>query len=321
MGENIRIIFENHFDTSVLEDQDNAATYKEHQTGEYLMNAEMTKSPMRHNILATKPAHVYTLRGRMVNRETLSCLAFVRPIINPEASLVFTMWNHDSDGSYTDPWDYRLRIEKVGIMPGWGQFNWEDYWGGNLAGVTRYNPMASVQAMWFDSPLYILEKYNTSTGGIDLMTGTGKTFVDNVKYWQLELDTSDIGPDTHSIDRIFMGAHLPLDYTISHGHSLLFQDKGKSYRTDGGSLITTLKPRFKELSFSFSVVSPSNRQKIAALLAHIGVHRDILVSLYPLNNQNSLELDYSIVGKLTKVPVMSEIIGGYYKTAMKIEET
>ena len=124
-----------------------------------------------------------------------------------------------------------------------------------------------------------------------------------------------------SLDRLVIGGHIPLNYTISHGHSMIFQDKAKSYRTDGGSLITNLKPRFKELKFSFSVVSPANRAEIAKLLATVGTHRDILVSLYPLHEEHRLDIDYSVVGKLTKVPIMTEIIGGYYKTAMQLEET
>jgi len=319
-AKNMRIAYRNVYEDSLLLYQNDGAIYKTDTVRNVIMDATRATSPSKSDLLYTKPTTHYTLVGAYKQEEDISCIAFVRPNIPGTSEFRFTVWTEDDwGGSYAaGDWSYKITMDDIGIIPGWGDFIWGAPWAGNAVAFDEYNPMSSVLIVWVDNPkIKVFTK-----GGVQWMDPD--KFRD-VKYWKLEFILEGANPLELSIDRMFMGAHTELTYNLSHGHNMTFVDSSKSYRTEGGSKVSVSRERFKQISFSLSVISAENRMEISRLLAIIGTHHDALVSLYPINGDNlldiRLETDYSLLGKFTKAPIMSEIIGGYYKTTMKLEET
>lgn len=183
---------------------------------------------------------------------------------------------------------------EVGNIVGWGDQDWGSFpWGGVYC-TDSGNPMTDIIVIWFNNVTQL------------------------AKYFHILLYTPNA--TKIEINRIFIGTFISPTYNISHGHSITFQDPAKQFRTDGGTLRTETKFRFRQLQFNLSVIDATDRTKFAELFARAGKQKDILVSLYPEDNYQRLEEDYTMIGKFTKVPVMKERIGGYYKASFTMEE-
>ena len=313
MSDNIRFLFDNVYDTSVLEDQTSAHYFTDSQR-DILMSAEQCKNASRSSVTFSKPANPYVLKGTVDGIADISCLAFVRATIPASATLKFTMWDAndwtgDWNGAFTA--EFSIPSGSVGEAIGWGDFDWGSPWGGAID-LNNGSPMSSVLVFWFDDTR---NDYALKDNSGNIITSPAI----NITNWKLEIEFT--GTTSLVIDRIFLGNYFESTFNISHGHTMAFQDSTKQYRTDGGSLRTDLKHRYKQIKAAFSVISAEQRIILAEHFARAGLHKDFLISLYPKNDLTRLEVDYTTVGKFKRVPIMVELIGGYYKGNIDVEET
>ena len=327
----VRICDNNIFDLCQFPEYSNTtyldSTYKQYEiyqlwyeTAHY--SAIKAQDPLRGSILSTKISTSYNLKAITSGTQNINYIALNRVNIPATAKLTLYMWNESDWSASTQDYvsnDYTAKFsaENIGQATGWGSFDWGSPWAGTKP-LTATNPMSNTIILWFDEGKY---GYSLTTPSDTVITN--KTVSDVIR-WRLEIDFENGVPSrtgTFSTDRIFIGEYLDLQYNMSHGHSLTFEDTSKQYRSTGGSLISNFAPRFKRLKVSFPVVSATDRTKLSSLFARVGVNRDIIFSLYPKNSEQQLEVDYTVTGKFRKVPSLVERIGGYYKTTMEIGET
>lgn len=310
MSAKIRFITENLYDNSTIEPNNSA--YKQHwlyndstvdPADVIYLDPEYAKSPLRSRAIMSEPTQSLYIKGQFLTAPAEGCLgpvvnavSFARHNIPATSAITIHFWNIDDyaiNGYDTNHATKRVFIENVGQSNAWGQGSWGCFGWGGTVNVDAMNPMSSVTTVWFEDV--------------------------EAQYFQIRI--TNPSPTAYNISRIFIGDAIELDYNISHGHSMSFADQSNQSRTDGGSLRSSAKFRYKQLSFKMATISPKDRDRLAILIARAGLQKDMLVSVYPENDNPFVEADYQMIGKFKKIPVMKEIIGGYYTCTFAMEET
>lgn len=318
MGTKIKFITENLYDNTILEYTDsdykedytyNSAAFPSNPELVQYMSPENAKNILRSRALISNPLTSLVIKGQFLNIGAEGCkgpvvnaISLARHNIPATSSLTLTLWDIDAfqqgidigAGEYDTAYATKVvTIDAVGQSNAWGDAQWGCFGWGGVISLDELSPMNNVSTYWFE---------NTEA-----------------QYFQIDIDNPAV--TSYNISRIFIGEALELDYNISHGHSVVYMDPSSQVRTDGGSIRTSAKYRYKQLTFKMATISPADRDKLTSLFARSGVQKDFLVSVYPENENPYVEADYQMIAKFKKVPVMKELIGGYYTSTFVVEET
>ena len=301
MADKIKFMSENLYDNTVLDYT--LTDYKEDTNTGIVYSPEMAQKIQRSSIISSKPSSSLVIRGAIINPGAEGCegpeingFAISRHNIPTTSSITLTLWNSTHfaiDGYNPANATNQIVISAVGQSNAWGDAQWGCFGWGGVISMDEISPMNNVFAVWFD--------------------------VTEATNWEIKIENAT--PLSYNISRIFLGRTVDLDYNISHGHSITQKDSSTQVRTDGGSLRSSAKFRYKELKFKMATISPQDRDKLSTLFSRSGQQKDFLISIYPNNDNPTLEADYQIIGKFKRVPVMREVIGGYYSASFVIEET
>lgn len=145
------------------------------------------------------------------------------------------------------------------------------------------------------------------------------SFFASARCASFELTIVDTGNTLGYMDigRLVLGKSVSI--SPSAGLNVSWQDGSKHSRTEGGSLRTEAKGKWRVCTMDIAYLDTSERNTLSDALYSAGMPSDVLLSAYEGSGGN-LERDGVFVGKLTRLPDISEFARAMWRSALTIEE-
>jgi hypothetical protein len=188
----------------------------------------------------------------------------------------------------------------AGVL-GWGDFPWDvDPWYSNNVNGNRYNTNIETH----------ITQRNTSVKFIIL---------------SITVPVSSVTPETDymEIGRLYIGRVYQPTYNFSYGYQITYKDDTKNSRTYGGNLVSTVtSPVYKTISLDIKYLDKYNRSLLADLLKFVGKRRDVVVSLFPSDDDSfNKRSEYLLHCRLTRDMSISEVAPEIFSTStIELEE-
>jgi hypothetical protein len=180
----------------------------------------------------------------------------------------------------------------VAALPakGWGEFVWGvDPWAATV--FTGWGAAYSV--LWF----------------------TGVT----VRSWRITLTDASNPAGFLQAKRLVMGNYFEPAVNAEYGLQLQWEDDSAQQRTQGGSLRTDRRARYRSLAGTLGRLDASERAVFMEACRVAGLASEIFVSVYP-GAGGSQERDYSMLGKFVRMPRNTDAEVANWKSTFQIEE-
>ena len=173
---------------------------------------------------------------------------------------------------------------------------------------------------------------NSSAVSADFAAMPSDTFKYNIPIWfdqvysgvqafKLTLTNPAAEPMNYfQIGRLFLGNSLSTAIGASFGHSLYWNENTTQYRTEAGTLRSDIITPNKVIEFSLNTISESERSSVQRALANTGKRKDFFISLFSTSCDPNIQIDYSGIVKMTKVPRYAEFAPSFYSAKYTVEE-
>ncbi len=162
----------------------------------------------------------------------------------------------------------------VGALPaiGWGEFGWGLIpWGASV--FTGWGAAFSV--LWFPAVA--------------------------ARSFRLELADASNAAGFLQAKRLLLGPYFEPAVNLDYGLQLYWQDNSPQRRTQGGSLRTDVRTRYRVLKGRLGHLSDAERAIALETLRQIGLRTETFISVFP-GEGGAEERDYSLLGKFTASP-------------------
>ncbi len=155
---------------------------------------------------------------------------------------------------------------------GWGEFPWGAVpWGASV--FTGWGAAFSV--LWFPAVL--------------------------ARSFRLEITDPANGDGYLQAKRLLLGPYFEPQVNVELGLQLYWEDNSVQRRTQGGSLRTDVRTRYRVLRAQLGHLSDSERAVAVETMRQIGLRTETFVSVFP-GMGGAQERDYSMLGKFTSMP-------------------
>lgn len=121
------------------------------------------------------------------------------------------------------------------------------------------------------------------------------------------------------VKRLLIGPYFEPAVNVEYGLQLSWQDNSTQIRTQGGSLRTDNRVLFRTLQARLSRMTTAERAVFTELVRTIGLRKETFVSVWP-DAGGSLERDYALLGKFTKMPQITNPNPANYVGDIQFEE-
>lgn len=105
---------------------------------------------------------------------------------------------------------------------------------------------------------------------------------------------------------LLIGPHWEPTVSADLGATVGVTDLSQQTRTEGGSLRTDRRPRFKTLKFSLSALPDAEASELYHMLMMTGLHAPVFVSAFPENESLSKEVMFQLHGKMKQSAAFSQ---------------
>jgi hypothetical protein len=124
---------------------------------------------------------------------------------------------------------------------------------------------------------------------------------------KLYIEIADSGNSSGYIEagRLICGYYWEPTFNADYGIQLGFDDQSNNSRNNAGDLLSDVKPRFKNMTFSLGNFSAADREKIMRMLRINGTSNGIYFTIFPDDSDKNKEQDYQIYGKLAQNPMIT----------------
>ncbi len=143
--------------------------------------------------------------------------------------------------------------------------------------------------------------------GASVFTGWGAAFsvlwfpaVGAVSF-RLELTDAANPAGFLQAKRLLLGPYFEPATTLSYGLQLHWEDNSEQRRTQGGSLRTDARVRYRVLRGDLSRLTDAERAVALETLRQIGLRSETFISVFP-GAGGAQERDFSMLGKFTSMP-------------------
>lgn len=180
----------------------------------------------------------------------------------------------------------------VAALPalGWGDFQWGAVpWGASV--FTGWGAAFSV--LWFPAVL-------------------GRSF-------RLEVTDAANADGYLQAKRLLLGPYFEPLVNVDYGLQLYWEDNSVQRRTQGGSLRTDVRTRYRVLRAQLGYLSDSERAVAVETLRQIGLRTETFVSVFP-GAGGALERDHSLLGKFTSMPQFTNGEPSSHQAPLAFEE-
>jgi hypothetical protein len=101
--------------------------------------------------------------------------------------------------------------------------------------------------------------------------------------------------------RLLVGPYFEPGVNVSYGLQLYWEDNSEQRRTQGGSLRTDARVRYRCIKGELGYLNPAERAVAVETLRQIALRTETFVSVFP-GYGGAQERDYSLLGKFTSMP-------------------
>ena len=167
--------------------------------------------------------------------------------------------------------------------------------------------------------------WGLSPWGASVFTGWGSAFsvlwFPAVGALSFRLEITDAANPAGYIQakRLLLGPYFEPLVNVSYGLQLYWQDNSEQRRTQGGSLRTDVRVRYRCLQGDLSYLSFTERALAMDTLRQIALRTETFVSVFP-GVGGALERDYSLLGKFTSMPQFTHNQPGSHSARLAIDE-
>jgi hypothetical protein len=144
--------------------------------------------------------------------------------------------------------------------------------------------------------------------------------VNGVQSFKIKITNVSTTSDYLQIYRLFMGEYIESTIGAFINNNWYYKDTSNQYRTEAGTLKTDYIKPHKVIEFDLGIINESERSKLSRNIARVGMQKEFYISIFKNSCQNSKELDYSGVVKLTKIPSYTEFANRFYNSKLIVEE-
>jgi len=173
---------------------------------------------------------------------------------------------------------------------GWGEFQWGAVpWGASV--FTGWGTAFSV--LWFPAVL--------------------------ARSFRLEITDAANSDGFLQAKRLLLGPYFEPLVNVDYGLQLYWEDNSVQRRTQGGSLRTDVRTRYRVLRAQLGHLTDSERAVAVDTLRQIGLRTETFVSVFP-GAGGAQERDYSMLGKFTSMPQFSNGEPSSHQAQLSFEE-
>ena len=122
------------------------------------------------------------------------------------------------------------------------------------------------------------------------------------------------------ISRMVAGAYFIPERNAELDANWEVLEASKSERNDATDLITDIGGKSKKITFNLQHMSPADRNSVTNILKGNGVAKPMFISLYPDDDDSSVEQLYQVWGKLSQQSAVGIAYWNTYNTTITIEE-
>ena len=119
--------------------------------------------------------------------------------------------------------------------------------------------------------------------------------------------------------RLLIGPYFEPAVNVSYGLQLYWDDNSEQRRTQGGSLRTDARVRYRCLKADLGHLSTAERAVAVETLRQIALRTETFVSVFP-GSGGAQERDYSLLGKFTSMPQFTHGQPGSHSAQLAFEE-
>ena len=101
--------------------------------------------------------------------------------------------------------------------------------------------------------------------------------------------------------RLFMGVAATPSINVGLGASSGWQEATKQFRTEGGTLRSDSKPRYRAFSLTMNDLTHGERSGFSEMVRHVGMRKDWFVDVFP-DEGGGQERDYTMACKFSVMP-------------------
>lgn len=162
----------------------------------------------------------------------------------------------------------------VGALPalGWGEFGWGAVpWGASVF----YGWGAAFSVLWIPAV--------------------------GARSFRVEITDAANPAGYLQAKRLLVGPYFEPAVNVSYGLQLYWEDNSTQRRTQGGSLRTDARVRFRRLKGELDHLTTAERAVAVETLHQVALRAETFISVFP-GYGGALERDYSLLGKFTAMP-------------------
>ena len=119
--------------------------------------------------------------------------------------------------------------------------------------------------------------------------------------------------------RLLIGNYFEPTVNIGYGASVYWEDNSQQRRTQGGSIRTDARVRYRVAAGNLQRLDASERAAFMEALRTAGMRNEIFFTLYP-EYGGVIERDHSLIGKLTAMPKITTSQPSNWTGEFRIEE-
>lgn len=281
---NFRLIAPNAFDEAALTvSPDMVATLPETNL------QDSARARVARSVGLPEPQYI---RGDWVAAQTCNGFALWRHNLSGAAEIRLRLW---AEAGQAGTLLYDSGAVALGTILEWGDaapaMEWGvDYWGGWLFQTWG----VACAMLWFDA----------------------------VSALSFELQISDPGNSDGYVEasRIYLGEYFSPAYNFNFGGKFRWEDDSAQERTDGNSLRTDIREPYRTFRFDLAWLSEAERADLSDILRLNGKGRDMFVSLFPADADETKERDYAAAVKVVQMPDLTGNIPNNYQSELVLAE-
>ena len=300
---NLRMVVDNHIDTSVLTATNTNTTLTE----------ENLKNVSRAKVTRSLDATTQEISGTFNEEKRVSAVIIGRHNLELNTEYTIELFtNADKTGLIYTSGSRIVTAEQIGSnLWAWGDFLWGAVsWGADRQ-IEAFSPKANL-VHWLP------DIYSAKSFKITINQPTGSRIIPYMLGYLPVTITPGTTP--FEIGRLIMGEYIEPTYNLSFGHNISWTESTKQYRTDAGTLRSDIGLPNRKFEFDIGTMTETDRTVIQNALRKVGLRKDFFISLFPDDPDITKTIDYSGIVKLTKVPSYAEYAPKYYKSKYVMEE-
>lgn len=155
----------------------------------------------------------------------------------------------------------------------------------------------------------------------DWIVACATLWFDAVSALSFELQIADSANMTgyFQLARCYLGSYFSPSRNMSFGHKFRWEDDSTQERTDGNTLRTDARERYRVLRLNISTLDEAERGALAEILRINGKELDMFVALFP-EDTGTKGRDYSAAVKITQMPDLTGDLPLNYNSELVLAE-